>query len=563
MPVTVLRRALTSVVAAALVLLAAVWPATARAAQAPPPVKYYVVTSSYQGQPEFLFEIAQRFLHNGNRSTDIFDLNKGHLEPDGATVADPTKISPGWFLQLPNDAVGDGVITGVLPTLHFDPSGTPVKYYWVADGYQGKPEFLAEIAQRFLGNQNRAQDIFAINKNRQEPDGRLFTDPAKITPGWFVKLPDDAKGDGLIAGPLPFLGPAPPGQPAPSQGSGAAPNTAGSASTGASASHSAPVSASAPASSKSKSSSSSPLVLILAIVVAVLVIAGLVWWALRAGLFAKMGAKTRGRRSRKPGPVAPRDDAAAWTIDRVLRTLATACVQAGRPLPGVAAVVVGTDTLTLRLARPDEQPPDGWSAEHQGRSWAAPLRLLQSAPVDDALPAPYPRLVSTGDSDQGRVLLNLAEAHGVISLEGDARLTRTLVADWVRELSGSPWARGTVVLRIGFGSGAGAGSGSGSGGGFGSGEMPGVEDAPNIEAAAAILDEADGGVLVLARAPGGREPERISTLAGTADGRWSVVVLGSLKNASWRLVADAAGTLDTGLLGEPVRLHGKRPLEHA
>ena len=539
MSVTVLRRALTLGVAAALALLAG--PRPASAAQPPPIVKYYAVTSSYQGQPEFLFEIAQRYLGNGNRATDIFNLNKGRLEPDGNTVTDPTVIRPGWLLQLPDDATGDGVVYGVFPTVHFDPKTPSVKYCWIANTYQGQPDTLAMVAQRFLGTQNRANDVFVLNKGRLEPDGKTLTDPAKLNPGWFVKLPDDAQGDGLIAGPLPFLGPAPVGQPSASQ------STASGAPSG---SASASQSASAPASTASAAKkSSSPLLLILAIVLPVLIIAGAIWWALRAGLFAKLGGGMRSRRSRKPRPAAPRDEAAAWTIDRVLRTLATACSQTGRPLPGVAAVVVGTDTITLRLARPDEQPPEGWSAEHQGRSWAAPLRLLQSAPVDDALPAPYPRLVSTGDSDQGRVLLNLAEAHGMISLEGDARQTRPLVADWVRELSSSPWARGTAVLRIGFGSGG--------------EDLPGVEDAPSLEAAAATLDESDGGVLILSHAPSGREPERIGALAGAADGRWSVLVLGSPKNASWRLVADAAGTLDTGLLSEPVRLHGKRPLEHA
>jgi hypothetical protein len=551
MSVTVPRRALTSVVAAALVLLAGPRPATAAAKAPPPVVKYYAVSSSYQGQQEFLYEIAQRFLGNGNRATDIFNLNKGHQEPDGNTVSDPTVIRPGWLLQLPNEAKGEGVITGTIPALHVDPNGQPEKYYWIRNGYQGKPEFLAEIAQRFLGNPNQAQAVFALNKGRQEPGGKTLTDATKIEPGWFVRLPDNAQGDGLIAGPVPQLGATPGQQPPTSQASDSASAQPPSDSASAPQSASAPTSAQAPAPAPSAStkSSSNPLPLILAIVLPLLILAGAVWWALRAGLFAKLGTAMRSRRTRKPGPAAPRDDAAAWTIDRVLRTLATACAQNSRPLPGVAAVVVGTDTITLRLARPDEQPPQGWSAEHQGRSWSAPLRLLQSAPVDDALPAPYPRLVSTGDTDQGRVLLNLAEAHGMISLEGDSRLTKPLVADWVRELAGSPWSRGTTVLRIGFGSGG--------------EELPGVEDAPSIEAAAATLDESDGGVLVLAHAPSGREPERISALAGAADGRWSVLVLGSPKNASWRLVADPAGTLDTGLLGEPVRLHGKRPLEHA
>ncbi|MEZ0114769.1 hypothetical protein ABH920_008804 [Catenulispora sp. EB89] len=550
-----LRRTLTSAVAAALVLLAGLQPATAATAaavQAPPAaVKYYVVSSSYQGQPEFLYEIAQRLLGNGNRATDIFNLNKGRQEPDGNTVSDPTVIRPGWLLQLPNEAKGDGVITGAIPVLHFDPQGQPVKYYWIRNGYQGKPESLAEIAQRFLGNPNQAQAIFALNKGRREPAGKTLADATKIESGWFVQLPDNAQGDGVIAGPLPQLGAGTGQQPPPSQASVSAPPTSAPASVSQSASApaSAPSSTQPSASSASTKSSSNPLPLILAIVLPLLLIAGAVWWALRAGLFAKLAAGMRSRRTRRPGPAAPRDEAAAWTIDRVLRTLATACAQHNRPLPGVAAVVVGTDTITLRLARPDEQPPQGWSAEHQGRSWSASLRALQSAPVDDALPAPYPRLVSTGDTEQGRVLLNLAEAHGMISLEGESRLTKPLVADWIRELAGSPWSRGTAVLRIGFGS---AGE-----------ELPGVEDAPSIEAAAATLDESDGGVLVLAHAPSGREPERVGALAGAADGRWSVLVLGSPKNASWRLVADAAGTLDTGLLGEPVRLHGKRPLEHA
>jgi hypothetical protein len=546
-----LRRALTFGVAAALALVAA--PPPASAARAAPAVKYYVVSSSYQGQPEFMYEIAQRFLGNGNRAADVFTLNKGRQEPDGATVSDPTVIRPGWFLELPDDAHGDGVVTGAIPTMHLDPSGTLVKYYWIADTYQNQPESLALIAQRFLGTQNRTQDVFALNKGRLEPGGGTLTDPAKLTPGWFVKLPADAQGDGLIAGPLPFLGPAPPGQPSAPAASGASGSSAApTPATAGSAASSAP--AKAPASTGSgKSGSGNALVLILAIVLPALVVAALVWWAISKGLMARLAARLRSGRSRKARvPASPRDEAAAWTIDRGLRTLATACAQAGRPLPGAVAVVVGTETITLHLGAPDERPPGGWSAEHQGRTWSAPLRLLQSAPVDDGLPAPYPRLVSAGDSDQGRVLLNLAEAHGVISLEGDGRLARPLAADWARELSGSPWSRGITVLRIGFG-------GSGSEG------LPGAEHAASIDTATAteILDEAEAGVLLLGQTPGGRDLARVVALAVSPEARWSVVVVGSPKTASWRLVADASGTLDTGLLGEPVRLHGKRPLEHA
>src|SRR5262249_38047321 len=81
------------------------------------PVKYYVVASSFNGQPEFLFEIAERFLGSGDRTMEIFNLNKGRLEPGGLRVENPTAIRPGWVLVLPNDAAGDGVHFGPLPAV--------------------------------------------------------------------------------------------------------------------------------------------------------------------------------------------------------------------------------------------------------------------------------------------------------------------------------------------------------------------------------------------------------------------------------------------------------------
>jgi Ricin-type beta-trefoil lectin domain len=91
-------------------------PAVAQAAPSAGPVKYYVVRSDYSGQPEFLFEIAQRFLGSGDRNTEIFALNKGRMQPDGLQMTKPEAILPGWVLQLPADAKGDGVETGLLPT---------------------------------------------------------------------------------------------------------------------------------------------------------------------------------------------------------------------------------------------------------------------------------------------------------------------------------------------------------------------------------------------------------------------------------------------------------------
>lgn len=94
-------------------------------------VKYYTVTSSYQGAPETLTEIATRFLSSASRSSEIFSLNSGRAQPDGGVLTDPAKLHTGWSLVLPWDAVGEGVQYGLLPTAApappAPPAATPTK----------------------------------------------------------------------------------------------------------------------------------------------------------------------------------------------------------------------------------------------------------------------------------------------------------------------------------------------------------------------------------------------------------------------------------------------------
>lgn len=78
-------------------------------------VKYYTVTTSYNGSPENLTEISSRFLGSGSRSAELFNLNTGRTQPDGGALADSNKLDAGWMLVLPWDAVGAGVQYGVLP----------------------------------------------------------------------------------------------------------------------------------------------------------------------------------------------------------------------------------------------------------------------------------------------------------------------------------------------------------------------------------------------------------------------------------------------------------------
>ncbi|MFI7024248.1 S8 family serine peptidase [Micromonospora sp. NPDC049900] len=101
--------------------------ATARPADAAPVetyAKYYVVTSSYQGEPERLSVITQRFLGTTARTTDVLHLNAGRVQPDGGRLTDPDTLRPGWIIVLPWDAYGEGVRYGMLSAVGA-PTPTP------------------------------------------------------------------------------------------------------------------------------------------------------------------------------------------------------------------------------------------------------------------------------------------------------------------------------------------------------------------------------------------------------------------------------------------------------
>ncbi len=52
-----------------------------------------------------LWGLAETHLKNPLRWREIFELNRGALQPDGRRLEDPNLIIPGWTLHLPNDAV--------------------------------------------------------------------------------------------------------------------------------------------------------------------------------------------------------------------------------------------------------------------------------------------------------------------------------------------------------------------------------------------------------------------------------------------------------------------------
>ncbi|WP_433717712.1 hypothetical protein ACQP2Y_26370 [Actinoplanes sp. CA-051413] len=391
-----------------------------------------------------------------------------------------------------------------------------VKWYRVRPSYDGENEYLYEIAERFLGDGDRLDEIFELNRGRLQADGNRLTVPDEIESGWVLRMPADAEGPGLETGPLPAVAPSAPAASAPALRATTTPQKSGV----------------------------SPILLIAGLL---LVVAGAVLAVLLA----------RRRRTAPPaaGVVVPRqrtgeetpafDAAASWTIDRALRVLATSAVAAGRPVPPVLRVSVGESWIGLRLAEADAAPCEPWEAREDGTLWVAALRALQALPADQQLAALCPRLVTLGVQDGTRELLDLGRVAGPVSLRGDAPATRALLGAWATELTGSPWSSGVRVVAGGL--------------------LPEVRDAGPVLSVPALDDAVtqatgetapdDGwlSVLLLGAVPAGRDADRVRELVAREGRPWAVVVLGRARTEAVQLTLHPDGRLDTGSLGVTVR----------
>jgi hypothetical protein len=85
------------------------------------------------------------------------------------------------------------------------PTAGPAKYCVVAEAMAGQRESLFSIAAATLGNGKRYPEIFALNKDRVQPDGDKLVDPLLIKPGWVLELPADATGPLVRTGPVPVF----------------------------------------------------------------------------------------------------------------------------------------------------------------------------------------------------------------------------------------------------------------------------------------------------------------------------------------------------------------------
>ncbi|GAA4578893.1 hypothetical protein GCM10023194_02990 [Planotetraspora phitsanulokensis] len=447
--------------------------------------KVYVVQPPHGRHHESLWEIADKCLGDGRRYHEIYRLNEHKVQPDGSRLRMADLIRPGWVLDMPDDARHVHVVSA-----DDDRSEILAEY----NGSRADKTDEVEKADKTdkAGTVDKADGANKVDKaDTPEPastpdesarpgtgtgtvagtpgQGKpeiVLPPPAmpKVTPSAEVTATPSATAPSTPAPSTPA-----PSTPAPSTAAASAPATPVSpaAATPSAAASSRP----APAASQSAGAtvgkapvadpedSAAGLDLIDYLGGATLA---------SAGLLALLGRRRReqlwrrvsGRRIARPrgdaasAEVAIRlgaDTPGSRMLDIGLRLLGRLLAEAARRPPTIYAVHLSARGLDLWIQPADDDAPEPWEACDGGQVWRLPAhegrRIDESALA--GVPAPYPGLVSLGAGDDGRVLIDLEAARGVVGMTG-AHTVAGLSALAV-ELATNRWSDDMRITLVGFG----------------------------------------------------------------------------------------------------------------
>ncbi|MCW2916772.1 MAG: hypothetical protein JWN52_4840 [Actinomycetia bacterium] len=524
------------------------------------PEQKATTTKIYRVQPpegrhhESLWEIADKCLGEGRRYHEIYELNKGHQQPDGSRLHKASLIRPGWVLEMPADAVGAQVVQ-VSELGDYFTHGHPVH------GHEAAPQ---QAGQPHTGGEQVPGAKSGADHSGHEHSGQ----PGAQTPGGQ-------------AGQAPAAGqPQPQGQQAPTQPAvkGTNGHAPGGQLSGAPQAHGGgavqqPVQRQETGADQSGYDFGWPQELAAASLLA-------------AGLLVALGRRRRqqmwhrafGHRIARPdGDAAEAEQAlrigadteAVRLLDLGLRQMSTSMAADGRTLPTVYGVHLSEESLDLWIAPADRNPPRPWEAHDGGQVWRLhheALEGLDEADLGEVL-APYPGLISIGTNDNGRILVDLEAAHGLIVLHGPDEMRRAVLAAVAVELATNRWSDHMRITLVGFGT-----------------ELQHIapdrirtvaslsEALPELEARSAEVQQALAasgadsvltgrcrGVfgeawmphyLIMADQPTGDEAHRLVALARTGQRMAAgYIVPGEVPGAAWSWEVNGEGRLQAGVLG--------------
>ncbi|MFI5733159.1 BTAD domain-containing putative transcriptional regulator [Kribbella sp. NPDC051587] len=381
-------------------------------------VKYTEVRPPHGRNYDCLWDIAERYLGEGRRYKEIYDLNHNKLQPDGRRLTNPDLILPGWQVRLPADAKGAGVHT---VRVNIDSPGkshevNPVKPRVVAKTATPKPAKVAAHEQggRWADQGLESGSSVTIGSAASDPGAKNIKpgDPTVGTPAHDPKTGESQPGDPAAGGTtVPDVVPVAADQ-------GIDLTQAGIYGFG-----------------------------------GTLLAAGLALALKRRRGWAQgPGPKAAGHRQTEVGLRLASDIPTAQFVDTALRQLGADMAKSGRPMPKVVAALVTDRALTLVLDPYEAQsaPPGPWQAIAEGTRWT--LRRGYAPTAEVTAPAPYPTLVTIGqNADGATVLVDLDTANGIVSFGGVNNASRDVVGSLAVELATNLWSEGAHVSMVGFG----------------------------------------------------------------------------------------------------------------
>ncbi|MFE9104594.1 hypothetical protein [Actinomadura geliboluensis] len=544
------------------------------------PAEKSATTKIYRVQPpegrhhESLWEIAEKCLGEGRRYKEIYALNKNHIQPDGTRLTIASLIRPGWILEMPADAKGAKVV--------------PVKdlndYFRYGHAVPDEPEQPAPEPAPAPPKQQQPTQPPASQPPASQPPA---TQPPATQPP--ASQPPASQAPPATQTPAPENTPAPqqsqtPEQQAPRESEPAHPPAHAEGPSGEMGGEAGSGGADVPGrggQQQEDTGAAFDLGWPQGLAAASLIAAGLLGvlgrrrrtqlWNRAFGhmVVRPEGAAAEAERALRIGA----DDAAATLLDLGLRHMSKSMAAGGRALPTVYGVHIGRGSLDLWIAPADRNPPAPWQAFDDGQVWRLrddALPMLEASDLGDVL-APYPGLVSIGTNANGRILVDLEAAHGLIALRGDEDARRAALSAIALELATNRWSDHMRITLVGFGAELGEGLTEIAPDRVRA--VPTLHDAlPELEGrseevrqalAASGVDSVLTGrcrgvfgeawmphYLIMADRPDEQEADRLVALARTGTRMAAgYIVPGDVQGATWTWDVDAAGRLQAGVLG--------------
>lgn len=434
---------------------------------------------------ESLWQIAESELGNGERYTDIVDLNEGRTMTDGSVFHADEPVKPGWTLLLPAAPAAPGV--------HASQHGPATQLAGTRqeadDSYTVEPgDYLSKIAQDELGDGNRWTELYNANRDQiRDPDlihpGQQLALPAQIghtepntpdepaapvTPSQPADEAPDGRGDQAQPEGSGVAQTAAPSHAAPSRpdetaqdGDQAAPGRSTNGTPTSKASAPPASNPATPPAANSADEASSGTTRQAALVVG---IGALLAASLAGALGVKRILQQRRRHAGETIAIdadptameqvlhASAGPAGVALLDTALRTLAHHAHAAGRELPAVRGARVTDRMVQLLLDDPSTELLPPFAAGDKPGTWVGdPGCLLLDGDAAREVPAPYPGLVTLGAAEDGALLLANLLHTGALLLDGDADDVLAVARALALEAGTCSWSDHTEIVTVGLG----------------------------------------------------------------------------------------------------------------